>query len=406
MPPMPRTRFTRKAKNLRIPAVAICLWLTLTALGSWRHYERWIARDANDAWIFVDGMLQVAVSPVWVVAKVATSHWGMSNKMPWVIAVNAAGFGVLIAGYLALCMIVRRLVFPNRIPSTDTIDPARRRFLRLAPEAALAMGTGGLAYATLIEPSTLHVRETSVPIADLPESLEGLRMLQITDTHRGPRVSASFIREAVDLGISQRPDLILLTGDYLHNGGDQIDEAADLLAPLVGCAPTLGVLGNHDWYASGSRMRIALANRGVRMLDNDHTFLTNERTLSDTRGVLAIGGVGDLLCDRVLPDRALGGLDERQPRLLLSHNPDVAERSDVRNYRVDLMLSGHTHGGQVRLPIIGAPGVPSRYGQKYAQGLVQGPGFPVFISAGVGMSVAPFRFGVPPEINVITLERA
>ena len=69
---MPRTRFTRKAKSLRIPAVAICLWLTLTALGSWRHYERWIARDANYAWIFVDGMLQVAVAQVWVIAKEAT----------------------------------------------------------------------------------------------------------------------------------------------------------------------------------------------------------------------------------------------------------------------------------------------------------------------------------------------
>jgi predicted MPP superfamily phosphohydrolase len=96
------------------------------------------------------------------------------------------------------------------------------------------------------------------------------------------------------------------------------------------------------------------------------------------------------------------------PRLLLSHNPDAAEdpRFLRARHRVDLMLSGHTHGGQVRLPVVGAPVIPSKYGQKYAAGLVQGPRCPVYVSRGLGLSGLPVRFGVPPEIVLFELQRA
>jgi predicted MPP superfamily phosphohydrolase len=93
------------------------------------------------------------------------------------------------------------------------------------------------------------------------------------------------------------------------------------------------------------------------------------------------------------------------PRLLLSHNPDVAEEKAFvgSGLRVDLMVSGHTHGGQIYIPGLGAPFVPSRYGQKYAQGLVQGPTCPVFVCRGLGLSTLPLRVGVPPEIAVLEL---
>src|SRR5581483_3856010 len=102
---------------------------------------------------------------------------------------------------------------------------------------------------------------------------------------------------------------------------------------------------------------------------------------------------------------ALGALPAGMPRILLSHNPDVAEDRDFvePKWRGDLMLCGHTHGGQVHVPGMGTPVVPSRYGQKYSQGLVQGPTCPVFICRGIGMSLMPVRFGVPPEIAVIEL---
>ena len=120
---------------------------------------------------------------------------------------------------------------------------------------------------------------------------------------------------------------------------------------------------------------------------------------------LCLAGVGDLWTDRQLYARALAGVPGTTPRLLLSHNPDIAEeRAFVSSgFRVDLMLSGHTHGGQIYIPGLGTPILPSRYGQKYAQGLVQGPTCPVFVSRGLGTALLPLRVGVPPEIAVIEL---
>ena len=99
-------------------------------------------------------------------------------------------------------------------------------------------------------------------------------------------------------------------------------------------------------------------------------------------------------------------LPREMPRILLSHNPDVAEEKDLLNYapRIDLMLSGHTHGGQISLPFVGAPITPSRYGQKYAAGLVKSPLCPVYVSRGLGTTIIPMRLGVRPELAVIELQ--
>ena len=156
-------------------------------------------------------------------------------------------------------------------------------------------------------------------------------------------------------------------------------------------------------------MKAAFARNGLRLIDNGRMFVTPSRSLvgASDQG-LCIAGVGDLWED--VPDyrAALGGLSDSMPRLLLAHNPDTAEdaRFLAGKHRVDLMISGHTHGGQVWVPGIGTPIVPSKFGQKYAAGLVQGPGCPVFISRGIGLSGLPIRFGVPPEIVVMELKRA
>jgi predicted MPP superfamily phosphohydrolase len=143
------------------------------------------------------------------------------------------------------------------------------------------------------------------------------------------------------------------------------------------------------------------------MLDNARCFLGSNRTLQAlaSRG-LCFAGVGDLYQDRQDYQAALGGLPAAMPRLLLSHNPDVAEekRFIASGLRVDLMLCGHTHGGQVRIPLVGTPVVPSRYGQKYAAGLVRGPVCSVFICRGVGLSVLPVRMGVRPEVAILELK--
>ena len=394
----PRRIFTRRV------IIVLVAWAVLTTLGSWRHQRRWIDETASDSWVGIDAALQVMVLPAWLGARTVGNGYGVAHSLAWTIGVNTLGFGALAAVYLVAQVGVRRLLSPSEPRASDSVDLSRRKLLLgAAPDAIAAVSGCGLLYATVVEPNWLHVSRVDVPIDGLALSHDGLRVLQISDTHRGPRISASFIAEAVRLGIAQKPDLILLTGDYVHMGIEFIEEGAALLAPLVSVAPTVGVLGNHDWYAGAHRVRHTLTKYGVRMIDNDRCFLTERRRLDADAGTLCIAGVGDLLEDHVNFDRALSGVDRSVPRLLMSHNPDAAELPELRSHRVDLMLSGHTHGGQVRLPIVGAPGVPSRYGQKYAQGLVDGPACRVHVSAGVGMSVAPLRFGVRPEINLLTL---
>ena len=150
------------------------------------------------------------------------------------------------------------------------------------------------------------------------------------------------------------------------------------------------------------------ARARIPLIDNRRLFLGDRGGFVEDlhRGPgLCIAGIGDLWEGNPNVEAALGGVRPDLPRLLLSHNPDAAEMRAIRNnaYRIDLMLSGHTHGGQVRLPGIGTPVVPSAFGQKYAAGLVRGPACRVFISCGLGTTIMPIRFGQPPEIAMLTL---
>jgi predicted MPP superfamily phosphohydrolase len=181
------------------------------------------------------------------------------------------------------------------------------------------------------------------------------------------------------------------------------------LAGLRAKLGVVGVLGNHDWREDGPLSQRELTRAGVRLIDNGRLFVAPSRRLSDAPSEgLCVAGVGDLWTDRQDYGRALGGLPADMPRLLLSHNPDVAEEPAFveSGYRVDLMLSGHTHGGQIYLPGVGAIVTMSRYGQKYVRGLVRGPTCPVYVSRGLGMAMLPVRFGSVPEVAVIELRSA
>ena len=283
----------------------------------------------------------------------------------------------------------------------------RREFL-----VRSAAGASGLAacsvcgYASFVEPNRLHVRRYQVRIPGLPAELDGLRIVHVSDTHYGPYMSRAFLRETAAQANLLEPDLVALTGDYVHFTPDAIEPGIELLTEFRGRLGAVAVMGNHEHWEGAGACRQVFDHIGIPLLDNARLFLTPEG-LQDapvSGRSLALTGVGDYWEDEVSFDKALGGVPEDVPRVLLSHNPDVAEIVGPGR-RVDLMLSGHTHGGQVSLPVIGPPMTTSKFGKKYIGGLCQGPHCPVIVSRGVGLAFLPVRFRVPPELGLITLRR-
>ncbi len=421
----------------------VAAWLVLTLTGTILHHVLWTAQSGGRGPLASTPLLQSAgncvhllIAPGWITLRYISRDWPTGSWSGPVTA-NAIGWACWVAGWWVLLR-CRRWVLSRFSRSADprdgalspAVDLGRRRFVVDAPVAVVAIGAAGaMGDGEFVEPWDLQLRRYTVPIRDLPPALEGLRLVQISDTHLGPRIPAAFIRRAMDMAIGLKPDLFCLTGDYIHNGKAFIAPAAELFRPLVATGkPVVGVLGNHDWYGDGRAMSRALDDLGIRMIDNARVYLDaadrSVHYLPPAAEALCIAGLGDMLTDWVDAAAALNGLPEGMPRIVLAHNPDTGDvvvRSapfwKVGSYakgfvpaaatppRLDLVLSGHTHGGQVRLPLIGTPLIPSRFGQRYAGGLIQGPGFQLCISRGVGMSLLPIRFGVPPELVEITLTR-
>jgi predicted MPP superfamily phosphohydrolase len=340
-----------------------------------------------------------------------TGHHTTATAWAFSVTVNAVLY--FLAAF-ALRAVRREPSTPGTPAETGAPAPAgrtcsRRGFLTWG---AYALGAGAgatLGYALVLEPRRFVIARHTIALRGLPRALDGLRLVQLTDIHHGPWLSLGYVRAVVEAANGLEPDLVCLTGDYVHHSAAYIDPVVAELARLRPRVASVAVLGNHDWWEDVERMRAALAATEVVLLDNDRRVLTpGRRLVAAAAEGLAVCGVGDLWEDRPDYARALGGLPETLPRLLLSHNPDVAEEPGLvgGGLRVDLMLSGHTHGGQVVLPGVGAPITSSHYGQKYARGLVQGPACPVFVCPGIGVSGLPLRFGVPPEIAVLELRTA
>lgn len=361
-------------------------------------------------------ILDAFTGPIWMAMNITTGDWGVFSLFQSIIAHGIAATGVLWVVRLSLALRRRLNKRHQEHPPAESevvAHPARRRFLFDAPFAAAAvLGTGALVDGAFLEPFELKIRRHTIPIADLPDQFIGFKAILISDTHLGPRIPAEFIRKAVSLSLDLKPDLFLLGGDYIHAGNRYIKPAAELFRPLVDSGtPTVGVLGNHDWYNGRGLITRYLTEVGVRMVDNAHVLLDG-RTRKFASGPIAprdslcIAGVGDFLTDEVNIHRALQAVPEKAPRIVLCHNPDGADLPSMQRERIDLMLCGHTHGGQIRFPFVGPLYVPCRTGTKYAGGLLKGPGFPVLVSRGVGMSICPVRIGVPPELVEITLARS
>lgn len=271
----------------------------------------------------------------------------------------------------------------------------RRKFIGSSLLTSLALFAGERTIAGL---RPCVVNRQTIFLRGLPPAFEGIRVAILSDFHHGPLVSAEMMRDAVRLTNFLRPDLIALTGDFIHRGKEWVETCFRELSALNAPMGVFGVLGNHDHYhGAAGAIRLALKRAGITDLANCGVDIPRQGQ------TLRVCGVGDLWCGKQNLGSALGTSDRAESTLLLSHNPDYAEH--IRDERVGLMLSGHTHGGQCVLPFFGAPFLPSRYGRKYISGLCQGPVAKVFVTTGVGHSILPIRFNCPAEVALLTLKK-
>lgn len=273
---------------------------------------------------------------------------------------------------------------------------SRRQFIK----GVVAAGAAGfVADAVLYEPRRIVVEKKTVAINNLPQVFEGFKICQLSDIHHSPLVGLGFIEKVVDKANSLNPDMIALTGDYVDDSRKYVEPAINTLCRLKSAHGIFAVLGNHDHWVGAELIKDVFSKYRVPVI-------TNSNKLIEIKGMaICIAGVGDFMEGVQDLKAALHGVPDSIPRILLSHNPDYAEVMPKAE-RVDMVLSGHTHGGQVRLPFSIAPVTMSKYGQKYIGGLVKLPHTQVYVSRGVGVIGLPIRFNCPPEVTMITLARA
>src|SRR5215210_7130879 len=274
----------------------------------------------------------------------------------------------------------------------------RRQFLTGLAAAPLVAVSATSAYARLIEPDHYELSETDIFIRDLPASFDGFRIVQVSDVHHSRIVSLAEVRRVVELAQSARPDMVALTGDYTTMYRRYIEPCAEALGTLRAPEGVWAVLGNHDYYTDAQLTTRALERAHISVLGNANTLL---RRGAD---VLQLAGVDDWSRGRTDWARAFHGLDRKRPSVLLSHQPRVLDLAETQG--VSLILSGHTHGGQVSLPFIGSPARFISSEMKYERGLYERRGTQLYVSRGTGVIGLPVRLGSRPEVALLRLRRA
>jgi predicted MPP superfamily phosphohydrolase len=278
-------------------------------------------------------------------------------------------------------------------------DPGRRRVLRLSGQAAVVAPAAVLGYGTFVQRLDLRVREIAVAIPELPRDLEGLRILQISDIHRGPFLSDADLGRVIDAARETRPHLAVVTGDLISVHGDPLDSCIAQLARLKADAGVFGCMGNHERYADAlEHTEKAAAQAGIPFLRQ------RAKTLHFGAATLNLAGVD---YQSKLEPYLVGAERLIAPgavNVLLSHNPDVFPVAARQGY--NLLLAGHTHGGQVTIEILEQSINPARFFTPYVYGVYHAGAAAAYVTRGVGTIGLPTRIGAPPEIAVVRLKKA
>ena len=278
----------------------------------------------------------------------------------------------------------------------------RRGFLRLA------LGAGGLAatpfglraYARYIEPRILVNDYITVRSLRIPSALDGLRIGMLSDFHLGNGVDEARMTQAAAQLNALNPDIAFLGGDFVHRRG-LATQAAHALRDIHAPLGVFAVLGNHDYYNGTTQVQQALQNQFAQASFPFKVMRNQSHTLNINGTPLHIVGVDDVWEEQHDFAKALHGVPRDQPTILLVHEPDSADEA-AQMHPFALQLSGHSHGGQVRIPFV-TPWWMPKLARKYISGLMTVNDMPLYVTRGIGMSFLPLRFLCPPEVTLITL---
>jgi predicted MPP superfamily phosphohydrolase len=274
----------------------------------------------------------------------------------------------------------------------------RRQFLKMTGVLGMTAGAAvaGGVYGFNVEPNQLQIERVTIPLARLPGAFDGMSLVQLSDLHLGPYVTEEHLARAVEITNALKPDAIVVTGDLVNSSWRYIQPCAELLGGLGAPLGVFAVMGNHDyWVGYLDLMLQSLRKNGVTLLRNQAFPLTRGRA------TLYLVGIDDLWLRLADLRRALARVPANACKIALMHEPDFADVA--AQAEIDLQLSGHSHGGQVRVPFWG-PLVLPKYAEKYPMGLARAGNFTqVYTTRGVGVLPPPIRLNCPPEITHITL---
>jgi predicted MPP superfamily phosphohydrolase len=280
----------------------------------------------------------------------------------------------------------------------------RRRFLQGALAAAGAGAAGVGTYAVEFEPNQPRLLRVEIALARLDAAFDGFTIAQLSDFHYDHRFSVVPIRKAVEIVNRVRPHLVVLTGDFVtvpffneHRKAAAASTAApcaELLGRLNPSIAKFAILGNHDVGSDPALITQALREQGIPVLKN------GSLPIEQGNARLWLAGIDDALVGHPDLGRALKHVPGGEPVVLLAHEPDFGD--ETAQHRVDLQLSGHSHGGQIWIPGLGAPWLPP-LGRKYPRGTYRLGDLIVYTNIGIGTIRAPIRFNCPPEVTLFTL---
>ena len=385
------------ALNLIVTAVFVAVqWriaVILLRLAG-RRFSGW-ARTAARAAVFL--FAAVLLAGYLFSFSELVSHLGVPGHIALIMGAGILAYLItataVLAVYLAFKAIGKHL--------GAEVNPGRRRALNAAGNVLMAAPFVVMGYGAMVERLDFRVREVDVPLPGLPADLDGLLILQISDIHLSAFLRESELARVIDMALELRPHVTVVTGDLISSRGDPLDACIRQLARVRSDAGTFGCMGNHERYARLERQVVeAGARAGIRFLRGQAQTLRFGNSLLNLAGVdyEPVGDRGRYLrgAERLVVPGAVN--------VLLSHNPDVFPVAARQGY--NLILAGHTHGGQVTVEILDRSINPARFFTPYVYGLFRAGRSAAYVTRGIGTIGIPARIGAPPEISVLRLRKA